>query len=124
MVRCKKCNSINIKVLDLNFAKRKNEGQPSAKAEDPKKEFYCYGCGDSWFSDPEAEKLYFEYKDLVPRTQMVAQTIKRGEPYKINYIKPHELSRRIEIAKILKEKHQHDLELEAGEWFRIFQDAI
>lgn len=107
----------------MNFARKKAEGESATKDNVLKKEFYCYNCSDLWFSDSEVEKLYFEYKDLVPKTEMVAQTIKRGEPYKVNYIKPNELHRRIEIAKILASEHQHDLDLEAGEWFRIFQDA-
>lgn len=123
MIRCGNCKSILVKSIDLNYAKVKNEGEPADTSDLVPEYFQCESCSYGWFVDPEAEKLYLEYKDLVPKTSVVAQVVRPGGTYHVHYIKPDELSRRIELAKILTEKHQHNLNLEAGEWFEIIQDA-
>lgn len=123
MVKCKNCKSIDVKVLDLNFARRKNEGEPTVKGNIFKKQFCCRTCGSEWYSDPEAEKLYFEYKDLKSRTTLVAQIVKRGEPYRVQYIKPDELMRRKELAIILFDKYGSYLDIDPGEWYDIESDV-
>ena len=123
MIRCKNCNSINVKVSDMNFARTKRSGESSAKAGLPKKQFHCLDCKTTWGSDSEAYKLYFEYGDLRPRTTMVAQTMKPGGTYTAVYIKPEELMRRHELAKILFDKYRSCLDLGAEEWYDIELDS-
>lgn len=123
MIPCKNCKSINVKVSSLDFARVKREGESAAKAGLPKNQFHCWDCGDEWFSDPEAYKVYFEYCDLKPRTTLVAEMIKPGDMYRVQHVDSNELMRRKELAKILFAKYRSFLELEAGEWYDIELDA-
>jgi hypothetical protein len=119
MVYCSKCNSINIRVHDLGFAKKIQDGQLAPKFENSKQQFICDSCNHSWFSDPEAEKLYFEYVGLKERTTLVAKTMKPGGTYTAQYINPQELMRRGELAKILFLKYKSYLDISPEEWYNI-----
>lgn len=123
MVRCPKCKSILVKSVDLNYASVKKEGEPADSSDFLPEYFQCESCSHGWFADLGAMKLYLEYKELVLKTEMISQIVRPGGTYVVNHIRPNELSRRLEIARILKEGHQHDLNIDAGDWFEIFQDA-
>ena len=112
-----------MKEMDLNFASTKKEGEPADSSELLPEYFQCESCSHGWFTNPEARKLYLEYKELVPKTEAVSQIARPRGTYTVYHIKPNELSRRLEIARMLKDNHQHDLNLDPGDWFEIFQDA-
>ena len=123
MVRCPNCKSISVKEIDMNYASVKKEGDPADSSELLPEYFQCETCSHAWFADPSAKKLYLEYKELVPKTEIVSQIARPRGTYTVYHIKPEELSRRLEIARILTEGHQHDLNIGAGDWYEIFQDA-
>ena len=126
MVFCKNkdCNSILVKVSDLNFALVKPEGEPAAKAGLTKKEFYCQSCGEIWMFDPKVESLYFEYRDLKNKTMMVAQDVDATKRIEVPYISVNDLMRRTEIAKDLVTNYKHMLDLEPGDWYDLEQEAL
>ncbi len=123
MVTCKNCKSTNVKVYDLNFAHRKREGEPSAKVGLSQYQFHCRTCQNMWEFDPEAKKVYFEYANLKPRTTLVAHVMKPDGTYTPQYIKPEELMRRKELARMLSSTYKSHLNLDPGEWFEIERDA-
>ena len=123
MIHCKNCNSINIKVLNLDFARAVNQHDQAVKFNFSKRQFHCLDCETDWNSDPEAYKAYYEYADLLPRTTLVAHVMKPGGTYTAQYIKPEELTRRKELAKILFDKYRSFLDIGAGEWYDIELDA-
>lgn len=69
------------------------------------------------------EKLHEEYKKLVVSTHIEAQILRPGQPYKVNYIKPEELTRRKELAKELVGKYKDFFEGKPAEWFDLQRDA-
>lgn len=124
MIYCINCNSINVEVTSMDFARRKMEGQASAKADSiPKNRFMCMDCSSNWNSDPEAYQHYFEYANLIPRTTFVAQTMGPGGTYNAQYINPDELDRREELAKIILDKYRSYLDIGPVEWYNIELDA-
>lgn len=124
MVQCKNCKSIKVIVRNGNFASRKNEGEPAQVHEFNKEYFLCEICEDSWESDGKGEKLYFEYLDLRRLTPTSVGNMGVDGSYSIApHIDWNNLVRRKELAKILSELHRHDLNLSAGDWWEIDQDA-
>lgn len=124
MTYCINCNSINVQVKSVDFARKKMEGQASAKANTlPKNRFMCRDCGNNWDSDPEAYKLYFEYAGLLPRTTIIAQVMKPSGTYVVQHLDLGELARRKELAKILFSKYKSYLDLDVGEWHNIKLDT-
>ncbi|MEZ4211110.1 MAG: hypothetical protein R3B39_02380 [Candidatus Paceibacterota bacterium] len=124
MVTCKKCNSISVKVSDLNFATVKPEGQPAAKIGHTKKEFYCHSCGEIWMFDLECERLYFEYLDLKRKTMMFVQDLRSLNKIPPPHIESHDLMRRNELAKKLVTGYKHMLDIDPGEWHELEQEAL
>ncbi len=125
MLRCKKCNTLNnIKILNLNFAKKKIEGQPATKMGQINQQYYCHSCNNTWFFDHKCMKLYAEYQKLKPETTLVAQIIKNGGAYNIQHIDTAKLMRRTEIARDLVDNYQHMLDIDAGKWYELFQDVL
>jgi|GEM_PF-2556350 len=123
MIRCKKCKSILVKVFNLNFAKRKLEGQAASKIGSTKKQFLCQSCSEEWFFDPNCEKLYFEYLDLKPETTLVAHNMGSDGTYEAQYIDPNKLMRRLELARELIRSYQHMLDIGPDLWLQLSQDA-
>jgi hypothetical protein len=124
MINCPNCKSINVKSIDLNFARIKKEGEPAAKISDFKKQFFCYDCNFSWDFNPESEKLYLEYIQLRDETALITQIIKPGDSYVPKYIDSNKLNKRKEIAKELTASHQHTLDIKSDEWYELQKDAI
>lgn len=124
MIYCINCNSINVEVTSMDFARRKMEGQASAKADVfPKERYMCTDCESNWNSDSEAYQHYFEYANLIPRTTLVAQTMGPGGTYNAQYINPDELNRREELAKIILDKYRSYLNIDPVKWHDIELDA-
>jgi len=47
--KCPKCNSENIKVSELDFASRKDEGESAKKWDGKTKtEYFCWDCEHRW----------------------------------------------------------------------------
>jgi predicted house-cleaning noncanonical NTP pyrophosphatase (MazG superfamily) len=69
------------------------------------------------------EKIYEEYKRLVVSTHIEAQILKPGQPYKVNYIKPEELTLRKELAKKLVNEYKDFFEGKPAEWFDLQRDT-
>lgn len=127
MVYCKnkKCNSTNVEKKDLNFASIKNEGEPADKTFEEKYEFFCKQCGNHWFEDGEAYKIYEEYKKLKEETKIVAQDVKRGGTYKIDkihVINPDKMMRVIELANNIWNDYRHLLDISPAEWHELQSD--
>jgi len=127
MIRCPKqnCKSLG-KVVDLNFAKLKQEGEPADKSELLDKEGYCYVCGYGWILDvEEAGKLYDEYVKLRQEVDemFVVYDPKKELPRTPKPINSEKLGRMKELATILTTEHQHNLDVSASEWFEIIRDA-
>ncbi|MEK7187471.1 MAG: hypothetical protein AAB691_01325 [Patescibacteria group bacterium] len=123
MITCPNCKSIDIKTLDLEFARRKKEGEAANKDEILKEQFTCQTCGDEWDSNPKSEELYREYLELKKETEMIAQDMKPGGQYKVQYIDPQKLSRRLEVARELVSSHQHTLNISPSAWHDLKQDG-
>lgn len=123
MIRCSNCKSIKVKILDLNFAKNKNEGEHSDKSDLVNNYFWCETCRNSWYDDPEAEKLYFEYIQLKNETTLAVQDTSVRGTYTPQYLDPNKLERRKNITKELVSSYQHILNIGPGEWYEIHQDA-
>lgn len=123
MIYCLSCNSLNVEVLETNFYSEKVGDDVSKELKIPNKEFYCQNCSNAWYSDPVAYKLYMEYLELIPRTTLIAQTIKSGGSYTVQHIDYEGLVRRKELAKILSEKYKSYLDVNPGEWYEIERDA-
>lgn len=68
------------------------------------------------------QKLFEEYKKLEASTHIEAQILKRGEPYKVNYIKPEELMRRKEVAQELVNSCKDFFKDKPAEWFDLQRD--
>ncbi len=123
MVRCKNCKSINVKISSLNFAHKKEEGAPSAKAGKISKEYYCHSCSNAWLYDSKCEDLYNEYLKLKSETNLIAHTVKPGVPLIPQHIDINKLMRRTEIANNLVNNYQHILDIGPEEWFILSEDA-
>jgi hypothetical protein len=123
MVICPNCKSIKVKVLDLNFAHLKKEGEPADKNPVMDKQFYCEICHHGWCFDPESEKLYLEYIQLKNETTLVVQDMKRGGKYHPQYIDMDKLTKRKDIARRIVSSYQHVLDINPGEWYELHQDA-
>lgn len=124
MIRCPKCKSLG-KVVDLNFAKLKREGEPSDKSELLDKEGYCPVCGHDWILDSGAYDFYNEY--VVLRNEVAQMVVVydhgKGLPYNPKPMDVDKLIRMKELAKLLSDEHRHNLDVAAGEWFEIIRDA-
>ena len=68
------------------------------------------------------QELFEEYKKLEASTHIEAQILGRGELYKVNYIKPEELTRRKEVAKELASVCKDLFKDKPAEWFDIQRD--
>lgn len=69
------------------------------------------------------DELYEEYKQLVVSTHIEAQILRPGQPYKVNYIKPEELTRRRLLAEELVENYEVYFRDKPAEWFALQQDT-
>lgn len=122
MIRCKNCKSIDIKINSLNFASRKNEGEPTKKDEPINKEYYCRSCSSTWFYDPKCEDLYNEYLKLKADTDLIVKKVESGVSCIPPYSDKSKILRIKEIAKDLIENYQHILDIGLNEWNIIFED--
>jgi len=103
MIRCPKCNGLNNeKIQDV---------------------FYCQLCSNGWTLDINAQKLFTEWAELDKSDRLVAQTMGPGGTYQVQQINWDKVSRRTELAKDIKNNHQHNLDLSPDIWYRIFEDA-
>lgn len=123
MVICRNCKLTNVKVLDQNFAKKKEEGQPSAKNEPSKEQFYCWSCHHTWNSNPDSEKLYLEYTQLKGETTLIVHDMHKGQKIEPQHLSLDKMMRATEIAKELVSSHRHTLDIDPSEWFDIEQEA-
>jgi hypothetical protein len=69
------------------------------------------------------EEIYEEYKRLVVSTHIEAQILRPDQSYKVNYIKPEELTRRKELAKELVKDYEDFFDGKPAEWFDLGLDA-
>lgn len=123
MVICPSCKSIEIKIADQNFARKKPEGQPAVKTELSKQQFYCWTCAHAWNSNPESEKLYAEYVNLKGKTTLVVHDMHSGKKMEPQYLDVDKMMRKTAIAKELVASHKHTLDVDPGEWYDLEQEA-
>jgi hypothetical protein len=125
MIYCKKCNSINIAIIDKNFAHLKKEHCPAVKLNLLKIQYHCRDCESDWNFDPKASEIYSEYIDLKHKTALTAHDMKHNKTIHLSYtyINGNELMRRKELAKILFNEYKSHLNLNPENWHDIEFDA-
>ena len=124
MITCKNCKSKNVKVVHMNFASAKPEGQPAAKHEYDKYSFFCFDCEQKWESDAQVQKDYLEYLWLRDRTSIPVRDMNPNGNYgPTPFIDSSELTRRKELAKKIFDSYKHTLDISPSEWYKIEQDT-
>ncbi|KKP78412.1 MAG: hypothetical protein UR77_C0003G0019 [Candidatus Nomurabacteria bacterium GW2011_GWC2_35_35] len=124
MVTCPNCKLKKVKVVHMNFASLKPEGQPAKKQEYDTYSFFCFDCEHQWESDPQVQKDYLEYLWLRDRTSMIARDMNSDRSYgPAPFIDSSELTRRNELAKKIVNSYKHALDISPSEWYKIEQDS-
>ncbi len=124
MIKCKNCQSVNVKVSDLNFAKIKPEGWPAAKYTYDKYSFLCLDCNQVWESEPESQKDYYDYMCFRDRTTLVAHKMEKNKKIIAQHINLDDMEQRARLSKKIVNSYKHLLDLPPEEWYAIERDAI
>ncbi|HEY4507743.1 MAG TPA: hypothetical protein VJJ47_02620 [Candidatus Paceibacterota bacterium] len=117
------CKSTRVKVVDLNFASLKREGEPADRSPLKPPTFYCHDCRREWASSPEADSLYAEYVTLRDENRPAGQVGGTGGSYEVPQVIATRAHRRNEIAQKLRDNHPQHLDLSPDEWLQISEDA-
>lgn len=124
MVTCKNCKSINVNIQNLDFARAMSEGSSAVKYTGPHNDFYCQDCETQWQSGPQDWEPYYEYQDLVSKTEMFAHNMSPSGKYQTQEVGSFaDFEKREILAKELVSSYKHLLDLEAGIWFDIEKDT-
>ncbi len=123
MIICPECNLKDVKAVELNYAKRKREGEPAAKGEVIPLSFFCYNCKHEWEADPKCEPLYQEYVRLEGLTRQVAVDKSALGTREITRINGLDILNRTKVAKKLVGLCKSSLNLPPGEWLVVERNA-